>query len=102
MISPRDVLPQPTKEQIRAEAEMRVRKAMRHIENAQNELRSACEMLSPITYGAPIHRACDRLTNKVHAFWYRVQSFRYTRKYGLDSVNVEALAHLLAGREPPR
>lgn len=101
-ISPRDVLARPTDAQVRAAAEARVRQAMRHIENAQNELRTACEMLSPITHGAALYTACGKLTDKVHAFWYRVQNFSYGRRYGLDSVNVEALAQRLAAHAAER
>jgi hypothetical protein len=95
-ISPRNVLPAPTKEQIHAAALFRVRSAMRHIENAQNEFAAACSELSAITHGIPVWNACYKLTDKVHAFWYRVQSFSHTKRYSLDSVNIEALAKRLA------
>lgn len=95
-ISPRDVLARPTDAQIRAEAEFRLRRAMQHIQQAQNELTIACGDLSAITHGAAVWSACIKLTDKVHAFWYRVQDFSYTKRYGLDSVNIEALAQALA------
>jgi hypothetical protein len=101
-ISARDVLARPSDAQIRAAAEARVRQAMRHIENAQNELAAACSELSAITGGCPTWRACNKLTDRVHAFWYRVQEFSFSRKYSLDSVNVEGLARRLATYEPER
>lgn len=100
-ISPRDVLARPTDAQIRAAAEARVRQAMRYIENAQNELARACAELSAITHGIPVWNACHKLTDKVHAFWYRVQDFSHGRRYSLDSANIEALARALA-KAPPR
>ncbi len=85
-----------TQEQIRTAARMRVESAMAHIERAQNELSSACADLSAITGGVPIWTACHKMTDKVHAFWYRVQNFSYGTKYSLDSVNIEGLKRRLA------
>jgi len=95
-VTTRDVLPAPTKEQIRAEAQFRVREAMLHIENAQNELAAACRGLSAITGGVPVWKKCNKLHDRVHAFWHRVQTFSFGTRYGLDGVNVEALARALA------
>lgn len=66
-------------------------RALRHIENAQNELAAACGELSRLKRGIPVWTACHKLTDKVHAFWYRVDSFRAGGRYSLDDVNVEAL-----------
>lgn len=85
-----------TPEQIRAAARLRVQSAMRHIENAQNELAAACADLSAITGGVPIWNACHKMTDKVHAFWYRVQTFSFGTRYSLDSANVEGLQRRLA------
>jgi len=98
-ISPRDVLPVPAKEQIRAAAVYKVREAMRRIENAQNELAAACAELSAITHGMPVWNACHKLTGKVHAFWYRVQEFSHSSRYSLDSANIEGLAKALTRRQ---
>lgn len=101
-INPRDVLPQPTRVQIRAAATCKIQRAMQHIENAQNELHSACAELSAITHGAPMWRATGKLADKVHAFWYRVKDFSHTTKYRLDPTHVELLARVLAERGTPR
>lgn len=89
----------PTAEQCRAEADMKIRKALALIERAQNDLSSACAELSAITYGCPVWKATSGMTDKVHALWYRVHNFRMRGKFGLDSMNTEALARRLAS--PP-
>lgn len=98
-ITARELLARPTDAQIRAAAEMRVRQAMQHIQNAQDELDRACRMLSALTWGDPTYRACGKLRERVHALWYRVQTFGRGRRYSLDSTNIEALARELASRQ---
>lgn len=100
IVSPRHILACPTDAQIRAAAEARVHEAMRRIENAQNELLGACQMLSAITYGHPTCKVVSKMYDQVRSLWYRVQNFSYTTRYRLDSVNVEELARNLAKRGP--
>lgn len=95
-LRPSQLIRQPTSEEIRAGAVAKVRRAMRHIENAQNELNAACSELSAITYGHPTQLACGKLRDRVHAFWYRVQNFSYGKRYSLDEANIETLARALA------
>lgn len=80
-----------TEEQLRAEATLRVRKALAHIQQAQNELGAACAELSSLNYGVPVWKATSSLYDKVHALWYRVENFRQAGRYKLDSLNVEAM-----------
>ena len=80
-------------------ARARVTKALEHIERAQNELASACGELSALNGGVPVWTACHKLTDRVHAFWHRVESFRNGGRFSLDSTNVEALARRLAAEK---
>lgn len=86
-------------EVLRAAANERVRRALAMIERAQNELASACAELSALEGGAPVWNACHKLTDKVHAFWYRVDSFRQRGRFKLDGTNVEGLARRLAASQ---
>lgn len=79
-----------TKTLLQAEARMRVRSALDHIERAQGELCSACQELSALIGGTPSWKATSRLHDSVKALWYRVEDFRQRGKYSLDSINVEA------------
>ena len=80
-----------TAEDLAAAARARVDKALRHIECAQDELSRACGELSALNGGIPVWNACHKLTDRVHAFWYRVDGFRQLAKYSLDRTNVAAL-----------
>jgi hypothetical protein len=80
-----------TPEQLRAEANARVRNALARIERAQNELASACADLSSLVGGIQVWNVCHKLTDKVRDFWYRVDRFRAGGKFSLDSINVEAI-----------
>lgn len=77
--------------ELRAAAVAAADRALRHIENAQNELGNACAELSRLCNGVPVWKSCHTLTDKVHAFWYRVEGFRNGGRYWLDDVNVDAL-----------
>ena len=88
--------PKLTDAQLRAAAEERVRRAMALVERAQNDLASACGELSALVGGIPVWKACHKLTDRVHAFWYRVQRFQQGGKFKLDRVNVEALERRLS------
>ena len=85
-----------TQEQLRAEAVLRVRRALAKVETAQNALNEACAELSALEGGIPVWTACHKLADKVHAFWYRVDRFRSGGKFKLDGTNVEALERRLA------
>lgn len=69
--------------------------AMQRIERAQNELASACADLSAIRGGVPIWKACSSLTDRVKAYWYRVETFRRAGKFGLDDLHTETLRQSL-------
>lgn len=81
----------PSPGQLRAEAQLRVQKALDHIQQAQNELGSACAELSALVGGIPVWKATGTLYDRVRALWYRVESFRARGRFQLDSINVEAL-----------
>jgi hypothetical protein len=83
---------------LRAAALARCDQAMRHIQQALNEMDRACEMLSGLCYGAPEYNKAWALREKVHAFWYVVEALRQRGKVRLDSTNVEALAARLAAQ----
>lgn len=85
-----------TPAQIRAAATARADRALALIERAQHDLEAACGELSALNGGIPVWTACHKLTDKVHAFWYRVQRFRNGGRYSLDSTNVEALERRVA------
>jgi hypothetical protein len=85
-----------TPEQLKAVATLRVERAMALIEEAQNKLASACAELSALEGGVPVWNACHKMTDHVHTFWYRVQRFRQSGKYRLDSMSVESLRQRIA------
>jgi hypothetical protein len=81
----------------------RISNAMDRIQRAQNELASACADLSALRGGVPVWRACSALHDKVHALWYRVDTFRASGKYSLDALHVDVLqrhADSLNSKEP--
>lgn len=92
----------PTAEQVRAEGLMRLRRALELIERAQNDLSSACAELSTLEGGIPVWNACNKLTDRVHAFWYRVERFRNGGKFRLDSDAIHALRRRLAAQQEAR
>lgn len=85
----------PSPEQVRAEADARVRRALVLIERAQNDLASACGELSALVGGIPVWNACGKLTDRVRAYWYRVDRFRSGGRFKLDDIHTEALARRL-------
>lgn len=89
-------------ETLRLAARERVQRAMTLIERAQNDLGAACAELSALEGGIPVWTACHKLTDKVHAFWYRVDSFRQRGRFKLDGANVEGLARRLAASQAAR
>lgn len=85
-----------TQQQLQAEAELRVRRALQCIQRAQNELGTACAELAALRGGVPVWKAASALYDRVHAYWYRVEAFRMARRYSLDDMNIEALERRLA------
>jgi hypothetical protein len=81
---------------LRAAALARCDQAMHHVQQAQNEMDRACEMLSALCYGNAAYKKAWALREKVHSFWYVVQNLRLQGKVRLDSTNVEALAVRMA------
>jgi hypothetical protein len=84
-----------TEEQLRAEALRRVRRALALIEQAQNDLSSACVELSALEGGSRVWAACVKLHVLVHGVWHRVDEFRASGRFKLDGTNVAALARRL-------
>jgi hypothetical protein len=81
---------------IKAVALARVDTALQCVQRAQDELSRACEMLSPLCHGAPAYSKCGALRDRVHSFWYVLDSLRGAGKVRLDSLNLEALAVRMA------
>jgi hypothetical protein len=86
----------PTPEQLRAEAEARVRRALAHIQEAQNHLGHAQAELSGIERGVRAWRLVGRLYDRVHAAWYRVEAFRKAGRFTLDGISTDTFAGRLA------
>lgn len=86
---------EPTEAQIRAATLAKINRALACIQEAQNQLGTACGELSALMYGAPTHRACSKLYDRVHAFWYTVSSLQNKRGVRLDSTNIEGLRKAL-------
>ncbi len=73
-----------------AEAQRRVRVALRQIEDAQNKLGDACATLSSLIGAIPHWQATSKLHDRVHAHWYKVQqALQGNGKIKLDGVNAE-------------
>lgn len=83
---------QPTPAQLQAAAKFRVDRALRLIEQAQNDLNSACADLSTLNGGVPVWKATGAMADRVKALWYRVHNFRMGGRYSLDDMHVQALA----------
>lgn len=81
---------------VRAQADLTVRSALDHIEQAQRHLGEASALLSNLTGGAAIWLAAGKLYDRVHAFWYRVAQFRKAGRFSLDPLAQESLAKKLA------
>jgi hypothetical protein len=77
--------------EIRAEARLRIERALANIQEAQNQLGNACAELSALEGGVPVWKATSKLYDSAHALWYRVERFRQQGRYRLDSINVQAL-----------
>jgi hypothetical protein len=89
-----------TEAEARAEANRRVRKALDHIQEAQNHLGRAQAELSALEHGAVVWKAAGALYDRVHAFWHRVEAFRQKGRFRLDSIARESLAKRLSEEAP--
>ena len=78
-------------ETIKRASREKIARAMRHVENAQHELRSAQQELSALRGGVPVWKAAGKLSDVCHTFWYRLQRFKDAGKYSLDSVHMDLL-----------
>ena len=85
--------------EIRAASIVRVQRAMELIETAQNNLASACAELSTLEGAVSPWKACSKLTDKVHKFWYDVKRFRDAGRYRLDRNNIATLEDRKSLRE---
>ena len=74
---------------LKAEALQRVRRALALIEQAQNDLNSACQQLSSLRGGYMRYRATGTLRDNVHQHWYRVQKLLHSKRLTLDGVNAQ-------------
>lgn len=96
---------EPSKEQIRAATLLKIQRACDAIQEAQNQLGTACSELSALMYGAPAWKKASKLYDNVHAFWYFADGLRQHARVTLDSTNIEGLRRALeraaAARELP-
>jgi len=92
-----DAVNELTPEEIRAERTRRMNLALQHIEAAQNHMASACAELSTLVGAIPVWKASSSLTDKIKAFWYRVDTLRFSGKCKLDQMHIEVLARQKAG-----
>lgn len=76
---------------IQAEIQRRMKKALDHIQAAQNELGRAQAELSAIQHGAPECAAVGREYDRVRRLWYRVEKKTKYSKLGLDEMGVKSL-----------
>ncbi len=71
-----------------------IKRALDHVQQAQNYLGRACAELSPIIGGGPTWRRGSKLYDSVHAFWYVVNKLeaQLAKRGGpmVDSVNLQA------------
>lgn len=86
---------EPSKEQIRAATLAKIQRACDAIQEAQNQLGTACGELSALMYGAPAWKKASKLYDTVHAFWYVVDGLRQHSRVTLDSTNVDGLRRAL-------
>lgn len=84
-------------DRLRAESELRVRRALARIQRAQLELNAARSDLSALCGGVQVWKATGNLEIKVRALWYRVEGFRQKGRYRLDDTNIEEIISRDAG-----
>jgi hypothetical protein len=86
----------PTPEQIRADAERRVRAALDHVERSERELEAACQVLSPVIGALPDWERIGKLSIRVHAAWTHLHEVKPRAGYRLDDAGIRALAKRLS------
>jgi len=84
-----------TPERIQAEAQLRMKRALDLIQQAQHDLVTACGELSALQGAIPIWRSSHKMTDQVRALWYRVDAVRKRGKFKLDETNIEYLRRRL-------
>lgn len=84
-------MPKLTEEQIQAATRARVAQALAHIQEAQDSLLDACNMLSALRYANPLQRRTLKLHDTVKAHWYKVDRLHRDKRVVLDPLNIEAL-----------
>jgi hypothetical protein len=68
----------------RAEAKVRMLRALSHIQRAQDELGKAAGVLSSLQYGHPAQAATMRVYDRVKEVWYRVNALLVHPKVQVD------------------
>lgn len=85
------------------EAQVRVRRALEHIQRAQDELGRAGSELASIVGGAATQAVVMRAYDLVHRTWYRVAKLRdRAAKLDLDEMAKESFARRQADGEAAR
>lgn len=86
---------QPTELQIRGATLRKIQRACDAIQEAQNQLGTACGELSALMYGAPAWKKAHKLYDNIHAFWYVVDGLRHHSRVRIDSTTIDALRRAL-------
>jgi uncharacterized protein HemY len=68
----------------RAQAKLRVERALAQIQLAQDCLSRASSELSALHYGHPAQKRVSKLRDRVHAEWYRTTELRQHPRVELD------------------
>lgn len=68
----------------RAEAKVRMLRALSHIQRAQDELSCAAGQLSSLRFGHPAQAAVMRVYGRVHEVWYRVNALLVHTRVEMD------------------
>lgn len=84
-------MPKLTEEQIQKATRARVAQALARIQEAQDALLDAANMLSALRYAHPLQLRTLKLHDSVKAHWYRVDGLHRNKKVRLDPLNIEAL-----------
>ena len=77
-------------------ARAKARRALRHIEEAQNQLRIACEELCPIDGMVRQWDLVGKEYDRVHALWHKVNLRANADDYDLDSDAKRNIDHYAA------
>jgi hypothetical protein len=80
-----------TDDQIRAESQVKVRRALAKIQEAQNTLNDACSDLSTLCGGVVVWKATGKMADQTKALWYKVEAFRQKGRFKIDSLTIDAI-----------